>query len=350
MHAAPQHPPFRTGAAATLAGVTVVELAAIGPVPFATHLLQQLGADVTIIDSPKDRGLGLPIPPEHDYLAAGKRRMTLDLKSGQGREELFNLLANADVLVEGFRPGTLERLSLSMPALHAACPALIIGRCSGWGALSPRRHTAGHDINFLALSGALSAIGNGTPTPPLNLVGDYGGAGMHLVVGLLGALFRRQVDGLGAVVDTSIFQGTTSLMTMLYGLSDAGQWNDRQVSNTLDGGAPYYTCYETADGQWMALGAIEEKFFAEFVRKIQADIDISRQHDRAYWPVLRSKIDAMMRLRTQDEWDLLFCNTDCCCAPVLNFQTSRKHGDVMPLFDGAVPKAPIGFTIATQHD
>jgi alpha-methylacyl-CoA racemase len=335
-----------TKAAGPLAGVTVVELAAIGPVPFATFFLQRLGAEIIVIDPPNDRGLGLAVPPQYDYLMQGKRRRVIDLKAADGPARLFDVLRTADVLVEGFRPGTLERLALSPQALHAVCPWLIIGRCSGWGTASARAHTAGHDINYLALSGALSAVGESAkPIPPLNLVGDYGGAGMHLVAGILSALFRRQLDGSGTVVDASIFEGATSLMTMFYGLADAGQWQAGRASNMLDGGAPYYSCYETADGGWMAVGAIERKFFAAFVQKLQADdIDIGRQNDRDYWPELRMKIGARIKQCTRDAWDSLFRDTDCCCTPVLDLHHARAHADVAPMFDGAVPKVPLVFT------
>ncbi|TKR53576.1 CoA transferase [Allopusillimonas ginsengisoli] len=329
---------------APLSGTTIIELAAIGPVPFATRILQQMGAKVIVVDSPNDRGLGIPIAPQHHYLRHDKQSVCIDLKSQAGREELFELISTADAIVEGFRPGTLERLGLSPDVLHALTPMLIIGRCDGWGNKSPRRLDAGHDINYLALSGVLSTIGTEQPIPPINLIGDFGGAGMHLATGLLAALIRRYKEGCGTVVETSIFEGTTSLMTMIYGLADAGQWESQRSSNILDGGAPYYQCYETADQQWMAVGAIEQKFFRMFIHAIGADIDIDRQLDREYWPIMQQEIAARMKSRTRDEWDALFVNTDCCCTPVLTMDEARGPCGAPTFFNNGIPVPPITFT------
>ncbi|MFT5590461.1 MAG: alpha-methylacyl-CoA racemase [Bradyrhizobium sp.] len=328
-----------------LTGITIIELAAIGPVPFATRCLQQMGAQIIVVDSPVNRGLGLPLAANFDYLSSDKQHVTIDLKADDGPARLMDLLRQADVLIEGFRPGTLERLSLSPEVIHARLPALVIGRCSGWGSQSVRAATAGHDINYLALSGALAAIGPASkPIPPLNLIGDFGGAGMHLVSGILAALFSRSKDGNGTVVETSIYQGTTSLMTMLYGLADAGQWRPEREANILDGGAPYYCCYQTSDAGWMAVGAIERKFFTAFIRQIGADeIDQDRQNDQSYWPEMRQLIAKKMNQRTRHEWDLVFRESDCCCTPVLGMDEARTHETTLSLFDGAVPKDPISF-------
>lgn len=340
----PDHPTANTKPG-PLAGTTIIELAAIGPVPFATHFLQQLGAHVIVVDSPINRGLGLPLAADFDYLASDKQHVTIDLKANDGPAQLFDLLRHADVLIEGFRPGTLERLSLSPAAMHAAFPSLIIGRCSGWGSHSVRAGTAGHDINYLALSGALAAIGPANkPIPPLNLIADFGGAGMHLVTGILAALLGRSKDGNGTVVETSIYQGTTSLMTMIYGLADAGQWHPERESNILDGGAPYYCCYETSDARWMAVGAIERKFFTAFVRQIGADeIDLDRQNDQSYWPEMRHLIADKIKQRTRQAWDLIFRDTDCCCTPVLEMDEARTHETTLSSFNGAIPNNPISF-------
>lgn len=327
-----------------LSGATVIELAAIGPVPFATHLFRQLGARVIVVSPPVDRGLGIPIPREHDYLSHGKEQMVLDLKSDEGRAGLFELLEHADVLLEGFRPGTLERLDLCPATLRSRFPALIVGRCSGWGTSSPLASTAGHDINYLALSGALAAIGTDKPTPPLNLVADYGGAAMHLAVGVIGAMYARQRDGRGTVVETSIFEGTLSLMTLFYSLFDAGQWRDARSSNLLDGGAPFYCCYQCADGKWMAVGAIEEKFYARFIQAIGADLDPDKQHDRSAWAHAYSEIAARMAERTRDEWCGVFYNIDCCCSPVLELSEVRTHPDAKSLFNEHTPKPPIRYS------
>jgi alpha-methylacyl-CoA racemase len=338
-------PPPATTKPGPLTGTTIIELAAIGPVPFATHCLQQMGARIVVVDSPTNRGLGLPLAADFDYLASDKEHVTIDLKAGDGPARLLDLLRDADVLVEGFRPGTLERLALSPEVIHAAFPALVIGRCSGWGSQSGRAATAGHDINYLALSGALAAIGPaGKPIPPLNLIGDFGGAGMQLVTGILAALLSRSNSGNGTVVETSIYEGTTSLMTMIYGLADAGQWRPEREANILDGGAPYYCCYQTSDAGWMAVGAIERKFFTAFVRQIGADeIDLERQNDQSYWPEMQHIIAKKMIQRTRQEWDIVFRESDCCCTPVLEMDEARTHETTLSLFNGAVPNNPISF-------
>ncbi len=321
----------------------MIELAAIGPVPFATHIFRQLGAQVLVVSPPDDRGLGIPIPQEHDYLSYGKDNVVLDLKSDEGHAGLFKLLASTDVLLEGFRPGTLERLNLCPEDLRLRFPALVVARCSGWASGSPQVSTAGHDINYLALSGALGAIGTEKPTPPLNLVADYGGAAMHLAVGVISALYARQRDGQGAVVETSIFEGVTSLMTLFYSLFDAGMWKDSRCRNLLDGGAPFYCCYKCADGKWIAVGAIEEKFYSKFVLAIGADLDPSKQYDQSGWMHAHSVIAACIAKRSRDEWSSVFYNTDCCCSPVLDLSEVRTHPDVAPMFDGQFPKPPIRF-------
>ncbi len=332
-----------TNTTGPLSGLTIVELASIGPVPFASNILRQMGATVTVVDSPHDRGLGIPVAPQFDYLQHDKQRVSIDLKSTEGHQQLFDLLRQADMLVEGLRPGTLERLGLGPDILHGIAPALIIGRCSGWGNSSPRRMDAGHDINYLSMSGALHAIGDTGPVPPLNLVGDFGGAAMHLVAGLLAAQVSRYKDGRGTVVETSIFEGTTSLMTMLYSLTDAGLWQTDRSANILDGGAPYYRCYETLDQQWMAVGAIERKFFQAFILAIDADIDLDRQHDQDYWPTMQQEIARCMKKRSRNDWDALFVNTDCCCTPVLNMHEARGPAGMTTFFKNGIPVPPITF-------
>lgn len=334
----PQQPPL------PLAGVTVIELDAIGPVPFATHILRQMGATIIIIVPPEDRALGLSMPARHDYIGNHKQRITLDLKSADGRAALLALARDADVLIEGFRPGTLERLDLGPEVLRAAAPGLVLGRCSGWDREAAHARSAGHDINYLGLTGALASIGQDTPQPPLNLVGDYGGAAMHLVAGILAALWQTQRNGQGAVVDTSILAGGVSLMTLFYGMNDAGLWRPERSANILDGGAPYYCCYRTADGLWMALGAIEAKFFREFAVRIDADIDPTRQHDRSYWPILRDRIGMRFALHTRDHWEKTFAGTDCCCTPVLGLDEVRSHADVAGQFEHGVPRPAVTFT------
>ena len=327
-----------------LAGIHVLELASIGPVPFAGRILQQMGAGITVVLPPQDRKIGLPVPAKYDYLSQGKSEVRVDLKAPDGLDHLLGLVEGSGVLLEGFRPGTLERLGLSPSELHARNPNLIIGRCGGWGRQSLRAAEAGHDINYLALSGALAAIGDRGPLPPLNLVGDFGGGAMHLVAGVLAALVQRQSDPRGTVVETSIHEGTMSLMSMIYGLVDAGQWQGARQANVLDGGAPYYRCYQTADDRWMAVGAIEAKFFKEFIARINADVDIERQNDRTYWPVLKKEISARMREKTRDEWSVVFMGTDACCTPVLELDECRRHPDTSGYFLDGAPKPAVKFS------
>ncbi len=325
-----------------LTGVRVIELAAIGPVPFAGRMLRQLGADVTLVCAPQQRDTGIPMAS--DPLEANKPRVAIDLKTPSGREALCDLLRQGDVLIEGFRPGTLERLDLSPPALHALQPALVIGRCTGWGAASPRSSTAGHDINFLALAGILGAIGTAVrPTPPLNLLGDFGGAGMHLALGVVAALLRAKLSGTGCVVQTSIFEASASLTAHLHGLLDANLWFDEREANLLDGGAPFYRCYATRDGRWMAVGAIEPKFFAELVMRLKVDVDASRQYDRTYWPTLAAVLEKRVAERTRDEWDAIFAQSDACATPVLGLFEARSHSHGSTAFDAQGPRAGMTF-------
>lgn len=247
-----------------LAGLRVVEMAAIGPVPFCGLLLADLGADLLRIDRPGGAELGVPIPPRFDVLARGKQAMALDLKQPDGIAQALDLIAGADALIEGFRPGVMERLGLGPAVCHARNPRLVFSRISGWGDAGPMRGEAGHDLNFLGLTGALDALGvPGQPPPvPLNLIGDFGGGAMQLAVGVLAALLHAQSAGEGQVVATSIWEGAHALTPFLHGLRAAGAWEDRRAANILDGGAPFYRCYETADaGTYLAVAAIEPKFY-----------------------------------------------------------------------------------------
>ncbi|MCX5564292.1 CoA transferase [Alcaligenes phenolicus] len=330
-------------AALPLRGKRVLELAAIGPVPFAGQQLLRLGADVTVLSPQSDRGIGLPLPPEYDYLNLGKRRERLNLKSESGRMDLLQQLSQFDILLEGFRPGKLEGLGLAPDVLHSHHSRLVIGRCGGWGSRSTRAHDAGHDINFLALSGALTAIGQTAPVPPLNLVGDFGGAAMHLVAGVLAGLIKSDSEGAGSVVETSIYEGTISLMNMIYGLLDHGSWQDCRQANVLDGGAPYYRCYQTADRKWMAVGAIEPLFFQRFIELLGADVAVERQNDRSYWPEMQRKIAQRFLTRKRDDWNDVFVGSDACCTPVLGLTESRVHQDTRAFFKGGVPEPAFTF-------
>lgn len=311
-----------------LAGVKVIEMAAIGPVPFCGMTLADMGAEVIRVDRIQDAGLGFPTPPRYDLLARGKRSIAVDLKRPEGLEVVRRLIAGADAVIEGFRPGTMERLGLGPDLSLKTNPKLVFGRCSGWGDSGPWAAMAGHDINFLGLSGALAALGTeGPPPPPLNLVGDFGGAGMHLAAGVLAALLAARASGKGDVITTSIAQGAVALMPMIYGRYAAGDWTLARADNSLDGGAPYYRCYETKDGGYMAAAPIEKKFYAVFLRLmgLEAEIDPARQHDKATWTATARIIADRFRTRTRAEWSTVFSGSDACVTPVLDMREAPLH-------------------------
>ena len=262
-----------------LGGVRVLEFAGLGPGPFAAMWLADMGADVVRIDRPDGRE---PFPMRHDVLARGRRSIALDLKAEADVARARALAGAADLLIEGFRPGVMERLGLGPEVLCADNPRLVYGRMTGWGQDGPLAGVAGHDIGYIALTGALHAIGEDAPVPPLNLVGDFGGGAMYLVAGLLAALVERGKSGRGQVVDAAIVDGTAHLMAMIYGMKASGLWQDRRAANPLDGGAHYYRCYECADGRWLAVGAIEPQFYALLMERTGADLP--GQADPARWP------------------------------------------------------------------
>lgn len=311
-----------------LLGLRVVELDAIGPVPFAGQLLAQLGADVERIVPPVDRGMGIGVAPEFDLLNRGKRVTKRDLKSGEGLAAARTTIGTADVLLEGFRPGTLERLGLAPAALLAANPRLVIGRLSGWGTHGPLADRAGHDINYLALAGVLHAIGpSDHPVPPLNLVADFGGGAMHLAVGVLARLVRRSIDGRGGVVETSILAGTHGLTAMFHGFIAGGIWRLLRETNLLDGGVPFYRCYATRDGRHIAVGALEGKFYRELldVLGLAEEIDPGRQYEAASWPATTARFAAVVAERTRDEWVARASGRDACLSPVLDFTEAAAN-------------------------
>ncbi len=311
-----------------LAGLTVVELHAIGPVPFAGQLLRALGAGVTRVSPPVDPGLGLRLPPEFDLLNRGKRRLALDLKQGDGLAALHDELAAADVLLEGFRPGVLERLGLAPEALLARHPRLVVGRLSGWGRDGVLAERAGHDINYLALAGVLNAIGSAdAPVPPLNLVADFGGGAMHLLVGVLAKLVQRSITQRGGIVETSILAGTVGLTPTFYGLMAGGLWSLARASNLLDGGPPFYRCYRCADGRFVAVGALEAKFYARLlaVTGLESEIDPREQYRRDCWPAAIERFSARFASRTRDEWAQAALAHDACLSPVLDFAEAARH-------------------------
>ena len=301
----------------------MVELAGIGPGPFCAMLLADLGAEVLAVDRPASGQAG--------WLALftrGRRRVAVDLKHPEGPKVVLDLVAGADALVEGFRPGVAERLGIGPEACLARNPRLVYGRVTGWGQDGPLAGSAGHDIDYIALAGALHPVGaaGGPPVPPLNLLGDFGGGGMLLALGVVAALLEAARSGRGQVVDAAMVDGAALLTTQLHELLPAGLWTDRRGANLLDGAAPFYTVYETADGRHLAVGALEPQFYAELLERVGlADDDLPPQLDRAGWPLLRQRLAAVFRTRTRDEWCRLLEGTDACVAPVLSLLEAPTH-------------------------
>ena len=311
-----------------LKGIRVLELEAIGPGPFCGMMLADMGADVLLVDRPSDPGLGFRRERAHDVTLRGRRSVTLDLKARDGAAAALMLAQRADALIEGFRPGVMERLGLGPDVLLAANPRLVYGRMTGWGQDGPLAPRAGHDINYIALSGVLHAIGRkgGAPVPPLNLVGDYGGGGMLLAFGIACGLLEAQRTGKGQVVDAAMVEGASTLAAMFAGMLHAQTWTETRGDNVLDSGAPWYDVYETADGKFVAVGAIEAKFYGELLERLDlAREKLPAQHDRKGWPELRRRFAAAFRAKTRDEWARVFEGSDACVAPVLSFSEARRH-------------------------
>jgi alpha-methylacyl-CoA racemase len=313
-----------------LSGIRVVEFEAIGPAPFGTMLLADMGADVVRIDRPVAASdLGPKFEGKRaDITGRNRRSVTLDLKRPESIAVALELIERADVLIEGFRPGTMERLGLGPDVALARNPRLVYARMTGWGQTGPMADRAGHDLNYIALSGVLSAIGpaGGRPVPPLNLVGDYGGGGMLLAMGVLAALVNVQRGGAGQVVDAAMTEGAAQLGSVIWGLLAGGHWNEQRGSNLLDGGAPWYDTYETLDGQHMSIGPIESRFYGEMLEILGlAGVDLPRQHDRSGWPRLREAFTAAFLSRTRAQWAEAFENSDACVVPVLGLAEATEH-------------------------
>ncbi|MFK0067418.1 CaiB/BaiF CoA transferase family protein [Streptomyces sp. NPDC091046] len=318
--------PTRTpGTDGPLTGVRVVELAGIGPGPFAAMLLADLGADVVRVDRPGGPGLG--IDPAHDVTNRNKRSVVVDLKAPDGPARVLDLAERADVLIEGYRPGVAERLGVGPGDCHARNPRLVYGRMTGWGQDGPLAQRAGHDIGYIALTGALGMIGapDEPPAVPANLLGDYAGGSLYLVVGVLAALHHARESGTGQVVDAAIVDGTAHLSAMIHGMLSAGGWQDRRGANLLDGGCPFYGTYETADGRYMAVGALEPQFYAEFMRLLGIPELAPARDDMSRWPELRAAVAARFKSRTRDEWTAVFADSDACTAPVLTLREAPHH-------------------------
>ena len=311
-----------------LDGLTVIELHAIGPVPFAGMQLHKMGAHVVRVCPPNDRNIGIEIGAEADLLNTGKEQRQLDLKSADGIEQLHALLEEADVLLEGFRPGVLERLNLDPATVTAQHPRLVIGRLSGFGNQGDLSERAGHDINYLALSGVLASIGtHEKPAIPLNLVGDFGGGAMHLLIGVLAQLVQRGISGNGGVVTTSILGGTIGLTPMIYGLIAGGRWDLARESNLLDGALPFYRVYKTRDEQHVAVGALEAKFFKGLLELtgLNQVIDAGKQWQSEHWPSMTMALSSAFASRDRDSWATDAAAIDCCVSPVLDFEEAARY-------------------------
>jgi len=330
-----------------LAGIKVLELAGIGPGPHAAMVLADLGADVVRVERPSG-GLQVLPPEARDHMLRGRRSVAADLKSPKGRELVGALVDKADVLLEGFRPGVAERLGVGPQDCFARNPRLVYGRMTGWGQDGPRAQQAGHDINYISLTGALHAVRDtaGKPIPPLNLVGDFGGGSMFLVTGVLAALVERDRSGRGQVVDAAMVDGASVLMQMVWALRAQGAWSDEPGTNLLDTGCPYYDTYRCADGRWVAVGALEKQFYAELLTGLGLDgEDLPAQGDRDGWPTLRQRFTEVFATRTRDEWSEVFAGTDACVTPVLTPAEATRDEHVtargsLRELNGAVQAAP----------
>jgi alpha-methylacyl-CoA racemase len=342
-----------------LVGLRVIELAGIGPGPHAAMLLGDLGADVIRVERPSGGKQILQLAPTaDDQMLRGRRSVMLDLKDPAGRETVLRLVERADVLIEGLRPGVIERLGVGPADCHARNPRLVYARMTGWGQDGPLADRAGHDITYIALTGALHAIGTagGKPVPPLNLVGDFGGGSMFLVLGVLAALWERDRSGAGQVVDAAMVDGVSVLAQMFWSLRACGLWSDQRGTNLLDSGTPFYDTYACADGRYVAVGALEPQFYAALLKGLGLiGEDLPGQLDQAGWPVLRQRFTDVFATRSRDEWVAVFEGTDACVAPVLSFAEVPTHphiaarGTVITV-DGVPQAAPAPRFSRTRPD
>lgn len=329
-----------------LTGIRVIEMAGKGPAPYCGMLFSDLGADVIRIDRKSQPGRKF----DHytDPMSRGRRSVAVDLKSAEGTDLILRLCKSADVLIEGFRPGVMERLGIGPGECQAKNPKLVYGRVTGWGQDGPLASAAGHDLNYIALTGALHAIGDADrpPPPPLNLIGDFGGGGMLLAFGVLAALFEARQSGKGQVVDAAMVDGVTSLMSFIHGLSGAGWWNDQREANMLDGGAHFYGTYETSDGKYISLAPIEPEFHREALERLGIDpATMPKRMDAAGWPAWKKKLREIFAQKTRDEWCVLLEGTDVCFAPVLSLGEAPDHPHnksrgVFTRHDGVTQAAP----------
>ncbi len=331
-----------------LGGIRIVELAGVGPGPMCAMLLADLGADVIRIDRLTPSELGVQRPLRFNLTLRGRKVVALDLKTAKGRETVLRLVERADALIEGFRPGVTERLGLGPDDCLKRNPRLVYGRITGWGQSGPLSNAAGHDLNYIALTGALGSIGRKgqPPTPPLNLVGDFGGGSLYLAMGILSALIERQNSGLGQVVDAAIVDGAASLMTQFFGMAAAGLWDDTRGTNVLDSGAPFYDVYECADGRFISVAPIEHKFLEEMIERMKLPADSADlAKDRNNWPELRLRLSNTFGREALSYWCELLEGSDGCVAPVLSIGEAPQHRHLEARgtfinIDGIVQPAP----------
>lgn len=345
-----------------LHGLKVIELAGIGPGPMAAMLLADMGATVLRIDRKEPVGLGVPRPQKFDLLLRNRRSVPVDLKDPKAIEFVFNLISHSDVLIEGFRPGVTERLGLGPEDCFAKNPRLIYGRITGWGQEGPMAQVVGHDINFLALTGALDAIGRAgqAPVPPINLVADFGGGTLYLVMGILAALYEAKSSGKGQVIDAAMVDGVASLMTQPHGSFAAGIMSTDRGTNVTDSGAPFYDAYECSDGKWVTLGAVETKFYAQALKILGLEELLADQWKKDQWPDAKQKIAAHIKTQSRDHWCAMYEGTESCFAPVLNLKEAPEHPHLKargtyveiegvtqpapaPRFSRSVPETPQAF-------
>ncbi len=311
-----------------LSGLRVIEFAALGPVPFAAMWLSDLGAEVIRIDRRDNPGLGIPMDNAEDCMLRGRRSIVVELKVPRGVELALQLIDSADVLMEGMRPGKMERLGLGPEVCRARNPRLIYSRMTGWGQSGPLARKAGHDINYISMNGVLHSIGleGGPPVPPINLVGDYGGGAMFLLTGILAALHQVGSGGEGSVVDAAMVDGSSYLLSAMHMFAGLGMWSSERGTNLLDSGAPFYGVYPTSDGRHMAVGAIEPQFYSELLDGLGLDVEaLPSPLDRRTWPLLKERIGAAFASRRRDEWVEVFRNRDACVTPVLTMEEAVRH-------------------------
>jgi len=311
-----------------LTGIRIVEIAGIGPGQFCGMLLADMGADVVRIDRPPRPAAGVAVPPRYNLMNRSRPTVVADLKSPAGVDLVLTLVERADALFEGFRPGVMERLGLGPDDCLARNSKLVYGRMTGWGQDGPLADRAGHDADYIALAGALGAIGpaDAPPVLPLNLVGDFGGGGAYLALGLVAALLEASRSGRGQVVDAAMVDGTASLMTLFFGLRASGLWADRRAANFLDGSAPFYRCYRTSDGKEIVVAALENRFYRELLDVLELiDVNPVAQYDRSAWPTLANRFEAVFATATRDEWVRRFDGRDACFAPVLGLDEAPAH-------------------------